>query len=165
MANLRKTTEIFIAEAQKVHGNRYDYSEVEYVNTHVPVKIRCQQCGAFFLQEPSSHLAGRGCPKCSKKQTHKRVNQDMFIARAKKVHGDKYDYSKVDYHDMHSKVLVICPRHGEFYQRAQSHLLGSGCPKCKYEKHMARIKGMMELQNEQKQSPNDESGIKTTKLP
>ena len=97
MANLRKTTEIFIAEAQKVHGNRYDYSEVEYVNTHVPVKIRCQQCGAFFLQEPSSHLAGRGCPKCSKKQTHKRVNQDMFIARAKKVHGDKYNYSKVDY--------------------------------------------------------------------
>lgn len=88
----------------------------------------------------------------------------MFIARAKEVHGDKYDYSKVDYQDMHSKVLITCPRHGEFYQRAQSHLLGSGCPKCKYEKHMARIKGMMELQNEQKQSPNDESGIKTAKL-
>ena len=165
MASLRKTTELFVAEAQKVHGDRYDYSEVEYVNTHVPVKIRCQQCGAFFLQEPSSHLTGRGCPKCNKKQTHKRVNQDMFIARAKEVHGDKYDYSKVDYQDMHSKVFIICPRHGEFYQRAQSHLLGSGCPKCKYEKHLARIKSMMERQNEQKQNSNAESGIKTAKLP
>ena len=161
----RKTKQEFIKEAQLVHGDRYEYSEVEYVNTHVPVKIRCQQCGAFFFQEPSSHLAGRGCPKCSKKQTHKRVNQEMFIARAKEVHGDKYDYSKVDYQDMHSKVLVICPRHGEFYQRAQSHLLGSGCPKCKYENHLTRIKSMMEHQNEQKQSSNDESGIKTAKLP
>lgn len=161
----RKTQTEFIEEAQKVHGDIYDYSEVEYVNTHVPVKIRCQQCGAFFLQEPSSHLAGRGCPKCRKKQTHKRVNQNMFIARAKEVHGDKYDYSKVDYQDMRSKVVVICPRHGEFHQRAQSHLLGSGCPKCKCEKHLAMIKSMMERQNEQIQSSNDEFGIETTKLP
>lgn len=164
MGNQRKTTEQFVTEAKKVHGDRYDYSEVEYVSTHVSVKIRCQQCGAFFLQEPSSHLAGHGCPKCSKKQTHKRVNLDMFIARARKVHGDKYDYSRTDYQDMHSKVLVICPRHGEFYQRAQAHLLGCGCPLCKYDAHMDRIKKMMQ-QNEQKQDSNDISGIKTAKLP
>ena len=89
----------------------------------------------------------------------------MFIARAKEIHGDKYDYSKVDYQDMHSKVLVICPRHSEFYQRAQSHLLGCGCPKCKYDKHIARIKRMMERQIDQKQTFDDESGIITTKLP
>jgi len=90
----RKTTQEFVEQAQQVHGDQFEYSEVEYSNTHTPVKIRCKQCGLVFFQEPSSHLAGCGCPKCSKKQTHKRVNQDMFIAGAREVHGDKYDYSK-----------------------------------------------------------------------
>lgn len=150
----RKTIQEFIEQALQVHGDRFDYSEVEYVNTHTPVKIRCNQCGLVFSQEPSSHLAGRGCPKCSKKQTHKRVNQDMFIARAKEVHGDKYDYSKTDYQNMRSKVLIICPHHGEFYQRAQSHLLGSGCPMCKYDAHMERIKRLAQ-QFEQAKGSND----------
>ena len=65
----------------------------------------------------------------------------------------------MDYEDTHSKVLITCPRQDEFYQRVQSRLLGSGCPKCKYENHLARIKSMMERQNEQKQSSDDESGI------
>lgn len=155
----RKTIQEFIEEAQQVHGNRFDYSEVEYVNTHTPVKIRCNQCGLVFLQEPSSHLAGSGCPKCSKRQTHKRVNQDLFIARAREVHGDKYDYSKTVYENMHSKVLIICPRHGVFYQRAQSHLLGSGCPMCKYDAHMDRIRKMMEQIKQEKES----NGILKTK--
>ena len=144
MANLRKTTEIFIAEAQKVHGDRYDYSEVEYVNTHVPVKIRCQQCGAFFLQEPSSHLAGHGCPKCNKKQTHRKIGLEEFIARARAVHGDKYDYSMSRYVDMRSNVEIVCPIHGPFNQRAQSHILGHGCPLCKSDKQKERMKAVVE---------------------
>ena len=139
MNNHRKTTSQFIDEAQKGHGDRYDYSEVEYVNTHTPVKIKCQQCGAFFLQEPASHLAGRGCPKCAHKQTHLRVNQEKFIEKAKAVHGDKYDYSKTEYIDMHTKVVIICPIHGEFTQNAQSHISGNGCPKCKRDNHIKRI--------------------------
>jgi len=141
----RKTKQEFIEEAQQVHGDRFDYSEVEYVNTHTPVKIMCGQCGLVFFQEPSSHLAGHGCPKCSKKKTHKIIDQEVFIARAKEVHGDKYDYSKTEYKDMHSKVHIICPRHGDFYQRAQSHLLGSGCPECKRDKQVERIKRIMEI--------------------
>ena len=158
----RKTAQEFIDQAQRMHGDKFDYSVVEYINTHTPVKIRCRQCGLVFKQEPSSHLAGRECPKCSKKQTHKRVNQDMFIARAMEVHGDKYDYSKTVYQDMHSKVLVICPQHGEFYQRAQSHLLGSGCPMCKYDAHMERLKKMMEQIGQDRDS-NDTSCPKTAK--
>lgn len=154
----RKTIQEFIEEAQQVHGDRFDYSEVEYVNTHMPVKIKCNQCGLVFLQEPSSHLAGRGCPKCSKRQTHKRVNQELFIARAREVHGDKYDYSKTVYENMHSKVLIICPRHGVFYQRAQSHLFGSGCPMCKYDAHMDRIRKMME-QIKQGEGTNDSNNV------
>ena len=77
----RKTISQFVEEAQKVHGNKYDYSEVEYVNTHTPVKIKCGQCGLVFHQEPSSHLAGHGCPKCSKKKTHKIIDQEAFIGK------------------------------------------------------------------------------------
>jgi len=139
----RKTITQFVEEAQKVHGNKYDYSEVEYVNTHTPVKIKCGQCGLVFLQEPSSHLAGHGCPKCSKKKTHRVIDQEAFVARAKEVHGDKYDYSKTEYKDMHSKVHIICPRHGDFYQRAQSHILGNGCPLCKRDKQIERMKVVM----------------------
>ena len=155
----RKTSQEFIEQAHQVHGDRFDYSEVEYINTHTPVIIRCNQCGLVFQQEPSSHLAGRGCPKCSKRQTHKRVNQNMFIARAREVHGDKYDYSKTVYQDMHSKVLIVCPQHGEFYQRAQSHLLGSGCPMCKYDAHMERIKRLA-LQIEKERDSNGTSTLK-----
>lgn len=135
----RKTTSQFVEEAQRVHGDKFDYSEVEYFNTHKPVRIKCRQCGIVFMQEPSSHLAGCGCPRCSKKQTHKRVNQEMFIAKARVVHGDKYDYSKTDYQNMRSKVLIVCPRHGEFWQRAQSHIQGHGCPECKHGKHLQRL--------------------------
>ena len=163
-AMARKTRQEFIEQAQRGHGDQFDYSEVEYVNTHTPVKIRCKQCGLVFLQEPSSHLAGRGCPKCSKRQTHKRVNQELYIARAREVHGDKYDYSKTVYENMHSKVLIICPCHGEFYQRAQSHLLGSGCPMCKYDAHMDRIRKMME-QIEQGEGTNDPNNVEIAKLP
>ena len=140
----RKTKQEFIEEAQQVHGDRFDYSEVEYVNTHTPVKITCGQCGLVFFQEPSSHLAGHSCPKCSKKKTHRVIDQKAFIARAKEVHGVKYDYSKTEYKDMHSKVHIICPRHGDFYQRAQSHILGNGCPLCKRDKQIERMKVMME---------------------
>lgn len=140
----RKTQTEFIEQAQQVHGDRFDYSEVEYVNTHTPVKIKCGQCGLVFLQEPSSHLAGHGCPKCSKKKTHRVINQEAFVARAKEFHGDKYDYSKTEYKDMHSKVHIICPRHGDFYQRAQSHILGNGCPLCKRDKQIERMKVMIE---------------------
>ena len=86
----------------------------------------------------------------------------MFIASAREVHGNKYDYSKTDYQNMRSKVLIICPRHGEFYQRAHSHLLGSGCPMCKYDAHMERIKKVIQ-QFDQEKFFDDESKSKIAK--
>ena len=139
----RKTTEQFVKEAMQVHGDKYDYSEVEYVNTHVPVKIRCLQCGAFFYQEPSSHLAGHGCPKCNKKQTHRKLGLNNFITKAREVHGDKYDYSRAIYKDMRSKIEIICPVHGSYFQLAQSHLLGHGCLLCKSDKQKERMKSVI----------------------
>ena len=56
--------------------------------------------------------------------------KEEFIERAKKIHGDKYDYSKVEYINSKTKVCIICPKHGEFWQEPTSHLMGVGCPKC-----------------------------------
>lgn len=151
----RKTKEQFVKEAVQVHGDKYDYSEVEYVNTHRLVRIRCKQCGHYFFQQPSSHLAGHGCPKCCKKSDYRTLSKEEFITRAREVHGDKYDYSKTDYVNMRSKVLIVCPLHGEFWQRAQSHLLGNGCPECKRANHIERIKKMMELLNARENGSND----------
>ena len=87
MKKQRKTTLQFVEEAQRVHGEKFDYSEVEYINTHTPVKMKCRQCGVVFMQEPASHLAGSGRLKCGKK-TVWLMSQEVFIARARKVHGD-----------------------------------------------------------------------------
>ena len=121
------TTEQFIEKAREVHGDKYDYSLVEYINFGTKVKIICPQHGEFE-QSTYSHLQGRECLKCStKKQT---FTTEQFIEKAREVHGDKYDYSLVDYVQIFSKVKIICPEHGEFEQVPNSHLQGRGCNDC-----------------------------------
>ena len=120
------TTEEFIKRARKVHGDRYDYSKVVYVNASTKVCIICPEHGEFW-QIPNSHLMGHGCCECSGLG---RITQENFQEKAKKVHGDKYDYSKVEYIDSKTKVCIICPEHGEFWQTPKDHLSKRGCPKC-----------------------------------
>jgi len=126
-----KTTEQFIAEAKAVHGDRYDYSESEYVNSYTKIKIICPEHGSFE-QVPYGHLRGQGCPKCGRKKNIKSQTKtaEQFIAEAKSVHGDRYDYSDSEYVNCETKVKIICPEHGSFEQRPRIHLNGSGCPKC-----------------------------------
>ena len=124
--NHNPTKEEWIASARKVHGDKYDYSNVKYVNKRTKVCIICPKHGEF-LQKPSSHLQGRGCQKCGGSSL---LTKKEFIKKARKVHGDKYDYSKVEYVNGTTKVCIICPEHGEFWQISSKHLFGSGCPKC-----------------------------------
>jgi len=131
-SNKRSSTkENFIERAKLVHGDKYDYSKVEYVNNSTPVCIICPTHGEFY-QSPKSHLNGSGCPKCfdERRQHIRKYDNKLFIEKAKLVHGDKYDYSKVDYKDSNTKVCIICPEHGEFWQTPAHHLSGEGCPKC-----------------------------------
>jgi len=79
MANHQKTAPQFVEEAHRVHGEKFDYSEVEYVNTHTPVKIKCRQCGVVFMQEPASHLAGCACIKCSKNTDKEATSHSFYI--------------------------------------------------------------------------------------
>lgn len=127
----KMTTEEFVEKAKAVHGDVYDYSDVEYKSTEVNVKIRCFVHG-IFEQTPHAHLAGQGCPTCSYivRGKRKRLLKSDFISRANEIHNYKYDYSKVDYVNSRTKVIIVCPKHGEFEQKPNSHLNGKGCAKC-----------------------------------
>lgn len=128
------TSKEFVEKAKKIHGDKYDYSKVEYVNGQTKVCIICPEHGEFW-QIPNSHLLGFGCAKCAKKkagETRKKTTE-QFVEEANIVHNGKYNYSKTDYKGKDTKVCIICPIHGEFWQAPHNHLNGAGCPKCKYE--------------------------------
>ncbi len=130
-AQQRLTKNDFIKRAIKLHGNVYDYSHVNYKNNNSQIEIICKTHGKF-MQQPNNHLVGNGCPKCGRISTtfKQTTTTDAFIQKAKQIHKEKYNYSKVDYTKAHGKVIIICNEHGEFNQSADSHLRGSGCPKC-----------------------------------
>jgi len=122
----QKTLDEFIRQAQEVHGNKYDYSKVEYKGNKEKVCITCPEHGDFW-QTPNSHLRGSGCPACGGCQ---RITEQVFLERARIIHKDKYDYSKMDYIDSRTHICIICPVHGVFWQRPIAHLNGYGCAKC-----------------------------------
>lgn len=130
----RHTKEEFIEKAKRVHGEKYDYSKVNYTTSHDIVTITCPEHGDF-KQRAYGHLNGHGCPKCAINTIveKERVKLEDFVARAKKCHEIEYDYSKVVMKGMHEPVCVICPKHGEFWQTPGNHLHGYGCTVCGYQ--------------------------------
>jgi len=128
----KDSTEKFVEKSKKIHGNKYDYSKVNYENAQTKVEIVCPKHGSFFMK-PNNHISGKqGCPKCAfGGLTFNRSNTDEFIKKAKKIHGNKYDYSLVDYKTNNTPVKIICPVHGETLQMPSYHLSSEyGCPKC-----------------------------------
>lgn len=120
--------EQFIAKAKEIHGDKYDYSQVDYRRSSEKVVIICPEHGAFE-KTPNKHLAGQGCPVCGRNRT--KTGLDEFVRRAVSVHGDRYDYSEVVYQRKDVPVKIICPIHGPFMQTPHSHVvLGQNCPKC-----------------------------------
>ena len=131
--NKKKTTEEFILEAQKIHGNKYDYNKVTYKNKDTKVCIICPKHGEFWMT-PHNHLQGKqNCPFCKGENVRKRSlkTKEQFIKESISIHGNKYDYSKVEYINNQTKVCIICPKHGEFWQAPYHHLNKHGCPYCK----------------------------------
>ena len=124
---LSMDNETFIKRASEIHNGKYNYTKTEYKNNHTKVCIICPEHGEFW-QIPSNHLNGSGCPKCSGKI---RKTNETFKEEATKIHNGKYDYSKVNYINNSTKVSIICPKHGEFWQTPNSHLRGNGCPVCR----------------------------------
>lgn len=125
-AGVNKNTSTIIDEFKKVHGNNYDYSNVNYINSRIKINIICKIHGVFY-QNSNKHLSGQGCSKCYGNKKHSRLS---FIKKAKEVHGDKYDYSRVNYISIQKKVTIVCSKHGSFSQTPLIHFNGSGCPGC-----------------------------------
>ena len=111
---------------RNIHGSKYNYDKSEYILAKKPIIINCPTHGEF-KQRASSHLSGSGCAKC---KNIGQSNIEDFINKANKIHGDKYDYSSSIYNKSDEPIIINCPTHGEFKQRASSHLSGSGCAVC-----------------------------------
>ena len=142
MSRAKLTTEAFIKKAKEVHGDTYDYSKLEYKGTNYKVKIICPIHGEFE-QDPSSHRRGFGCRECGnikKGKSRREKNRSSFIEKAKKIHGDKYDYSLIKYEKYSKKITVICKLHGEFRIRPSNFLWGQGCRKCAYEYKASKLR-------------------------
>lgn len=128
---LRKGVDFFLETARQVHGDKYDYSWIDYEDQTTKVKIYCPKHG-FFEQAPFVHISGAGCPKCGRETTaeRQRGSTELFVNRAIKKYGEKYDYSSISYQDSRSKVEIICKRHGPFWLLPHEHLNGQECPAC-----------------------------------
>ena len=124
--NTRKNTKWFVEKAKELYGDKYDYSKANYIHSMSGICITCLIHGDFWTT-PNRFLNGHGCPKC----VGLNKTTEEFIEAAKQLHGDKYDYSKVDYQGSTTKVTIICPKHGEFLQLPTHHLQGRGCPHCR----------------------------------
>lgn len=125
------TTEEFIKKAKSIHKDKYDYINVNYINSKTKVEIKCNIHG-IFKQKPNNHLNNHGCPKCKVVNFIKNRSSttDKFIELSKNKHNDLYNYSKSIYTTNQKKVIIICKLHGEFLQSAINHIKGHGCPKC-----------------------------------
>lgn len=126
-------TKEFIERGQVTHKEKYDYSKSNYADPKTKITIICTEHGEFSML-PYNFLKGQGCPVCRyiKSSSHLRSNNDDFIKKAKEIHEDKYDYSKVNYKNTKTKVCIVCPEHGEFWQTPEKHIkCKQGCPKCR----------------------------------
>ena len=126
------TLDSFIEKANHIHNFKYDYSKSIYKNSRIKISIICPEHGEFW-QLPSQHLKGYGCNFC--RYNNYKSTSEIFIQQANHIHNFKYDYSKVDYINSKTKVIIICPEHGEFWQTPGNHINDkNGCPICKSSK-------------------------------
>lgn len=136
-AYMRKyTTTEFISQAQKIHKNKYDYSETKYFGDSKNITIICPKHGKF-KQRADHHKKGCGCPKCKNEKISdvRRMSDEIFFEICKNIHDNYYSYEKSNYTKANNKIIIICPKHGEFTQKAFHHKSGHKCPLCSSEEN------------------------------
>ena len=145
---LRKSTEEFIRKSKAIHGNRYKYINTVYRTARHKVTIECRIHGNF-LQSPFDHLAGKGCKECRtvKIADARRNDTEYFIEKATAIHNGKYTYENSRYKTAREHITITCPTHGEFVQTADSHLRGTGCPRCSFSKGELAVAQCLESLN------------------
>jgi very-short-patch-repair endonuclease len=123
------TNELFIKKSIEKHGNKYDYSEVNYIDNKQKVKIKCLEHGYFEIS-PSNHLKGLTCIRCVNKFIGKKMTTEEFIIRANYIHNNEFNYDNVKYVNTNTKVIITCKTHGDFEMQPNNHLNGQKCSKC-----------------------------------
>ena len=147
-ASLMDSKEGFITKARMIHGDNYIYDKVIYKGNNKKVNIICPKHGEFEVT-PSNHKLGCGCQECKKEKIKEVLTDSIeeFITKAKAVHGNKYDYSKVVYKGSNKKVTIICPKHGEFEITPHKHKTGQGCSKCNQSHLETETRALLEQNN------------------
>ena len=146
LSTLDARKQTFLSKSKKIHGDKFDYSKVDFVKESLEVTIICPIHGEF-QQIARSHSDGNGCARCSGVA---KLTTEEVILRFRETNGDKYDYSKVNYKGKGKKVIVICPIHGEFETRPNDHWYGKGgCPQCKVENMKGRVKPRVKVDMEE----------------
>jgi hypothetical protein len=138
---------LFIERARQIHGDNYDYSLLpDTLKSYEKVDIICKE-GHIFKQSMNGHLNNRrpsGCPTCAKPC----YDKESFIKLSNEKHGNKYDYSKTVYQKQKDKVIITCPKHGDFKQTPANHYhLLRGCPRCKESKGEIEVRKWLESKN------------------
>lgn len=131
------SNEDFVNRAQAVHKDNYNYSKTKYTKMSENVTVLCNQCHECFEVNAQSHLRGQGCSKCKVVEVGRPKGaidaQEVFLGKAKKVHGDKFDYTDTVYTGITNKITVRCKEcNTTFNQTAHSHLKGFGCLTCSH---------------------------------
>jgi hypothetical protein len=129
---MEKKQEKFIEKSIKTHGDKYDYSKVQYVNNRTNVSILCKKHNYEFTQKLDNHIAGANCPKCDNDKIALlcKLSLEEFIERSHEKHNNYYDYSQVEYINYKIKVKIICPEHGIYLQTPYNHVRGLKCRRC-----------------------------------
>lgn len=131
----KKSDDIFIKQMFELYGDNYDVSGMNYINTKTDIEVVCKKHGKFE-KKPCELLEGKACDKCSKRANTKSTNKDIFIEEARKVYGDKDDYTKTDIISARDTIQVTCTKHNLTFDKSIStYLLGWGCPKCSAENY------------------------------
>lgn len=159
-AKKNKAKATFVSDCVMLHGHKYTYVDVEYVDARTKVVIGCPVHGNFEMM-PYCHRQGQGCPQCGVAERGRKhtLSQEEFIDRASKTHKDKYIYDYVEYHNSKTKVQIVCPGHGPFFQRPGSHVRGEGCPECGRESWFAEQGGYSQRMFDTNPTQKDEPGI------
>lgn len=123
----RKYTQEEFLEKARSSSKALDCSGAIYISNNTKVAASCKKCGNRFEIVPRNIFRGVGCPFCN---GGVRRTKEWFVRNSAKIHRNRYDYSKTDYINSKKKVCIICPEHGEFWQRPSHHLKGCGCPMC-----------------------------------
>ncbi len=121
----------FVLKSQNIHGDKYNYNKSEYITSVKKIIITCNLHGDFEIT-PNNHLRGKGCPKCGiiKSRLSKVKTWDEYYEFFINKYGNTYDYSKVNWVNASTKIIVVCKKHGEFEIDPYNHKNGRGCISC-----------------------------------